>query len=177
MVASHTTKKRRKEAAVRQAQFQVVEELFATYLTVWSQQEIQRLVSTGTLLVLPANGGLRVGHFLIRKQADVWEVNSERNDHALNFSSKISAVFYCLYECRRQFQKSNELYLQDTMVQKLDHDSRLYRHKYKRACENKNFFAKDLWEARTSDVVPRLEAAQEELQKIINSAKYIKIWD
>jgi hypothetical protein len=179
MAASHISKKQRKQKAYDLAQQQVAEEVVSAYLSWWAGQEVQRLINKGTLLVIPADSGTgyRIGHFKTTKEGEWWRVISDRHSTELQFSSKISAVFYCLFECKNLLHKSQELLSHDTMVRQLDNDSRLYRHKYKRACELKNSFAQDLWLARSSDVNPRLTAAQEELQKLINSAKYIKIWD
>lgn len=70
-----------------------------------------------------------------------------------------------------------ELLAQDQTVRKLDQEYQMYRHKYKSASAAHNGFAQDLCLARLSDVGPKLTAAQEYLDKLINSAKYIKIWD
>jgi hypothetical protein len=179
MVASHISKKQRKQKAYKLAEQQVAEELVAAYLSWWAGQEVQRLINKGTMLVLPAEKGTgyRIGYFTATKEGEWWRVVNERSSVELQFSSKFPAIFYCLFECKRLYKKSQELLYQDNMVRQLDNDSRLFRHKYKRACELKNSFAQDLWLARSSDVNPRLTAAQEELQKLINSAKYIKIWD
>jgi hypothetical protein len=179
MAASHISKKQRKQKAYRLAEQQVAEELVAAYLGWWAAQEVQRLVNKGAVLVLPAESGTgyRIGYFKTVKEGEWWRVINERSSQELMFSGKFPAVFYCLFECKQLYKKSQELLNQDNIVRQLDNDSRLFRHKYKRACELKNSFAQDLWLARSSDVNPRLTLAQEELQKLINSAKYIKIWD
>ena len=179
MAESHISKKQRKQKAYRLAQQQVAEEVVSAYLSWWAGQEVQRLINKGTLLVIPTDSGTgyRIGHFKTTKEGEWWKVTNERSSREMMFSGKFPAVFYCLFECKKLYKKSQELLNQDNIVRQLDNDSRLYRHKYKRACELKNSFAQDLWLARSSDVNPRLTTAQEELQKLINSAKYIKIWD
>ena len=179
MAASHTTKKRIKKLARKLAEQEIAEELMATYLNWWTKQEIHNLVSTGTLVMLPQGQGQSyiIGKNSLEKLDNYWLVTSTQSDVKLLFKEKMSAVFYCLYEHKRMYHASREIWQQDDILRKLDNDQSLYRHKYKIACEKQNSFAQDLWQARLSDVTPRFQDARERLQKMINRAKYIKIWD
>lgn len=179
MAESPITKNRFKKLARKLAEEQVVEELLSTYLNWWTRQEIHKLVSQGTLLLLPTERGQGyiIGHFTLQKQDTYWAALNRRNDKTLVFYDKLAGIFYCLFEHRQMYKKSMELWQYDSKLRKLDNDQRLYRHKYKIACEQKDGFAQDLWQARLSDVTPQLEYVQEQLQKMINWAKYIKIWD
>lgn len=173
MAALHITKKQAK----RLAEIQVAEELFTTYLAMWSRQEVQSMVSNGSLVVLRVKNGYRVGPHQVVEHKGRWQVTSDFNDHALDFSNKKAAIFYCLLEHKKLYTRSKDLFYSDGEVHRLELDQKLYRHKYKQACESKDTFGQDLCLARLSDVTPKLKAAQERLEKMINSAKYIKIWD
>jgi hypothetical protein len=179
MVASHITKKRRKQKAYKLAEQQVAEEIMTTYLSWWSKQQIQTLVNTGELIMLPLpnSNGYRINQYDVYPDSGAWAVDNKNNDKKILFSSKISAVMYCLLEYKKLYKRSIELRAQDQSVRRLDHDYQLYRHKYKSASAAHDGFAQDLYDARLSDVGPKLTAAQEYLDKLINSAKYIKIWD
>ena len=179
MAESRTAKKRIKKLAHKIAEEQVIDELLTTYLNWWTRQEIQNLVSKGTLLLLPAEHGTGyiIGQFTLKQQEGYWVAVNQSNDVTLTFYDKLASIFYCLFEYRKMYRKSAELWNCDSKLRKLDNDQKLYRHKYKIACEQKNSFAQDLWQARLSDVTPQLMHTQEQLQKMINWAKYIKIWD
>jgi hypothetical protein len=179
MAVLPTTKKQRKQQAYHLAEQQVAEELMATYLNWWSKQQIQTLINTGELIMLPLpnSNGYRINQYDVYPEFGWWSVANKNTDRKIIFSSKISAVMFCLLECKKIYSRSMELHTQDQTVRKLDQEYQMYRHKYKSASAAHNGFAQDLWLARLSDVGPRLTAAREYLDKLINSAKYIKIWD
>ena len=179
MAASPTTKKRVKKIARQMAEVQVAEELFGHYLNYWTQKEVSTLVKNGVLVVLPLEHrqGYQVGKYHIWKHNDSWIVLNIGNDSSIRFRDRLAAVFYSVFESRKLFHRAQEIWQADQLVRRLDYDQSFYRHKYKKACELHNEFAQDLYQARLSDVVPQLDFAQEHLQKMIKSAKYIKIWD
>jgi hypothetical protein len=179
MAALPITKKQARRLSTKLAELSVAEELFTTYLAVWTRQEVQDLITQGNLVVLniPAKNGYRIGKFEVADIGGAWEVTNSGNDNRVTFGEKKSAVFYCLLEYKNMYNRSKELLFQDNEVYKLELDQKLYRHKYKQACQSKDSFGQDLCRARLSDINPRLGYAREQLEKLINSAKYIKIWD
>jgi hypothetical protein len=182
MAKSHTTKKHRNKKLIKKAQQlaeqQVAEELKFAYVDWWVKRELERLVANNVLIIHPEESkSYRIAYFKISQCGDTWQVVNERNQQTLVFSGKSSAVFYCLFEHKQYFDKSRELLTYDRSVQNLESNRKFLSHKYKQAQEKKDGFAQDLCEARLSDVVPRLDDAKEQLQKILNSAKYIKLWD
>jgi hypothetical protein len=178
MAKSRTSKKQIKRRAYEMAQAQVVENLLTYYLDWWSKQEIHNLVKQNNLVILPLeNNGIQISHHSITAHNSSWRVRSNRHDRILMFTEKLSAIFYCLFEHKKLYQRSAEIYYQDRLLGKLENDEQLYRHKYIMAQRKQDQFDQDLWEARLSDTVPRLNLAREQLQKMIKRAKYIKIWD
>ena len=179
MAASHTVKKRAKKLAHKLAEEQVLHELFDHYLVHWSKQELGSLIKQNKLIVLPLDNpkGYQIGRFQLWQQHKNWNVRDIINETTFVFYDKQAAVFYCMFEMLQKYNRSREIKYQDNWVNKLDQDHEFFRHKYKIAQQSKNLFAQDLCEARLSDIKPRLEFAQEQLQKMITSAKYIKIWD
>lgn len=173
MAASHITKKQ----ARRLAELKVAEELFTTVLAYWTKQEVQSLVRSGTLVVLRIPNGYRIGQFRMTAMNEMWHVTNEFNDLNYEFANKSAAVFFCLLECKLQYRRSKELLYQDAEVNRLEKDQRILNHKYKKACISKDTFGQDLYQARLSDTNPKLAFAREQLEKLIKSAKYIKIWD
>jgi hypothetical protein len=178
MAKSRTSKKQVKRMAYEMAEIQVAETLVNCYLTWWTKQEIQSLIKNGDLFILPLpNQGLQIAHFTITPANQLHEVQSGRSDKKLIFSDRLNALFYCLFECKKQFVYSAELLNQDELCRKLENDEKTYRHKYIMASSKKDYFQQDLCNARLSDTMPRLNFAREQLQKMIKRAKYIKIWD
>lgn len=173
MAASRITKKQARQLA----EIKVAEELFTTVLAYWTRQEVQSLVRNGTLLVLRIPNGYRIGSFRMTARNEMWYVTNEFNDLNYEFANKSAAVFFCLFEYKRYFQRSKELLHQDAEVNRLEKDQRILNHKYKKACTSKDTFGQDLYQARLSDINPKLAFAREQLEKLIKSAKYIKIWD
>ena len=128
------------------------------------------------ILPLP-NNSLQIAHFTIKSVDRLYEVHSQRSEKIVIFSDRLNAFFYCLYEYKKFFVSSAELLNQDMLCRKLENDEKSYRHKYITACSKHDYFQQDLWNARLSDTIPRLNFAREQLQKMIKRAKYIKIWD
>jgi len=182
MAKSRTSKKRNPKIlkkATQLAGIQVAEELTVAYVDWWMQQEIKRLISSNTLVILPAPGGdtYQISTSTITKRKECWEVTSSRNDKIKIFSSRESAVFYCLFDYKKLYVRAQEISIYDSHVLNLETDRRFLKHKYMQAREKGQGFEMDLYEARLSDVVPKLEHAKDYLQKLLNSAKYIKLWD
>ena len=179
MAASHTAKKRAKKLAHSIAEEQVLHELLDHYLVHWSKQELGNLIKQNKLIVLSLDNpkGYQIGRFRIWQDNKIWNIRDIINEKDFVFYDKQAGVFYCMFEMLQQYNQSRELKTQASWVKKLDQDHEFFRHKYKIAQQSKNSFALDLCEARLSDIKPRLEFAQEQLQKMITSAKYIKIWD
>lgn len=180
MAASPTKKKQVKKLARNLAEKQVVADIMYTYLNWWTRQEIDRLVTSGELLLIPAeHGGYYVGKYLITQTTHSgWEVCDAWGDHIGYFSGCQIAVFYSMFEQKNWFKKATDLKRQDREFLKLDNDVKFYHHKYKQARATGSGFDVDLWEARLSDSTPRLDHAREELQKLVTSAKYTnKVWE
>ena len=178
MAASHIIKKQAKRQARKIAEQQVIDELLDYYLAHWGRHELSGMIKQGEIVLLPIGpNAYQIGRFRLLHTHRTWEVQDTFNDKTFIFINKHAAVFYCLFEIRKRYHASRQLLEQDSVVKTLDSQSELYRHKYKRACEVQNSFAQDLFLARLSDVAPRLTIAKEQLEKMILSAKYIKIWD
>lgn len=178
MAKSRTTKKQIKHMAYRMAEAEVVENLLNYYLTWWTKQEIQNLVQQGNLIIIPLeNNGLQVAHFTILANNKSWTVKNSRSTTQFTFTEKLCALFYCLYEHKKMYKSSSELFLQDRLLSKLENDELFYRHKYTIALKKQDSFKQDLWAARLSSTTPCVNLAREQLQKMIKRAKYIKIWD
>jgi hypothetical protein len=178
MAKSRTSKKQIKRLAYEMAQAQVVENLFNFYLTWWSKQEIHSLVKNNSLVILPLdNNGLQIAYYTVFQRNNSWHVTSARNDKQFIFTDRMSAIFYCLFEYKKLYNRSAEILYQDNQLRKLENDEKFYRHKYSMALNKHDQFKQDLWESRLSEAVPKLNLARDQLQKMIKRAKYIKIWD
>jgi len=182
MAKSHTPKKRNNKLLKRAndlAEQEVAKELALAYVDWWVTQEIKRLISSNVLVIFPdsENETYYICNYKLEKTENHWTVTSTRNSNTLRFSQQASAVFYCLFEHKHYFVKSKEIQVYDNMVLSLESDQRFLKHKYKQARAKQDGFGMDLCDARLSNIMPKLEYAKEHLQKLLNSAKYIKLWD
>jgi hypothetical protein len=167
-----------KKKARALAEEAVAQDLIYTYLNWWTRKQVDQLVHTGNLVIMPADNGYMLGkHQIINNQNDGWTVLNQHDDILGYFSTCQTAVLYSLFEQKHLYSRSNVLKICDHEVIKLDNNVRYFRHKYKHAIANGQGFKADLWEARLSDSVPKLEHAKDELQKLVISAKYMKVWD
>lgn len=178
MGALHTKKSKIKKVAKQMATIQVMDDLLHIYVDIWANQEIDNLIKTGTLVFIPIEQGYQLGkHQLLKTDDERWQVIDPNGECRAVMYNCQSAVFYTIFEQKQQFSKSQEILLQDRIVGILLNDQRLLRHKYKQACASGDSFKRDLCIARLSDVNPKLTHASEQLKKLINLAKYNKVWE
>jgi hypothetical protein len=151
----------------------------AAYISHWTEQEIHKIsVSTKMPYIWPIEGvGFIIGHYRVLNNKGSWQVRDLENVLLHTFSEKLSAIFYVLCDVTNRHKLSHSLMLADSNVNRLRNDIVHFESSIKRAKTAKNYEKLDIWKARLYDATLQLTAANQELQKSLNSAKYIKYWE
>jgi hypothetical protein len=150
----------------------------ATYINQWTEHEVNALsVKDKMPYIYPIdNLGYIIGHYRVLNNKTGWQVRTpDRLVHT--FTEKLSAVFYVLCELTRRYKLSGNLISSDSNVGRLRNDIIHYEASAKRARVNKDYERYDIWVARLSEATLLLNSANTELQKSLNTAKYIKYWE
>ena len=183
MAASHTTKKHYNPKQLRQkAEQQAFAEVMATVMSGlldhWSKDELDKLSVSNTVVCAQTGADrYRVGKYNLSRQQGGWNVCSISGDKVHDFFNKQAAVFYCLFSSRNKYQRAQELLAEDRQLSQLQGELDWYYHRLKLAVEHRDEWRQDLYLARLSWCKPQLEQHRSNMQKIITSAKYSKVWE
>jgi hypothetical protein len=181
MAASHTPKKfqNKKKKPVTAQQVNTVTDLVTGYVKHWAKEEAQRLLHTEKVpIIVPTKTGYKVGKFTLTKQpADYWVVTDINGERPIDFAEKQSAVLYCISYQLNKFTTAHDILTKDQAFAKLNTDYMYYEHCIRQAVKRQDMFTVDMLRARSHDTKCKLDYARNELQKSLNQAKYIKIWD
>jgi hypothetical protein len=98
------------------------------------------------------------------------------NDQLIHtFYSRQAAIFYAVFTYCKHYKTADKLLENDRNVAKLNDEFEFYSKKLSK--KTTDYFKRDLWTIRYTDVKTRYISAQEELEKTLTSAKYNKVWD
>ena len=151
--------------------------LVAGYIKHWAKLESTKLLSTEKRpLILPCRNGFCVGKFRMVFKENHWLIylNSDVFN-TLNY--KKSAMVYCLYEHLGKYQQAREVLTLDNVVAKLETDLVYYVRSLKAALAAKNKEKIVILDARIHEAKLQFDAKKSLLKKILNDAKYLKVWD
>lgn len=150
----------------------------AAYLNQWTEHQVSSLsVKDKMPYIFPLGDlGFIIGHYRVLNHKGYWQVRSA-DTLVHTFTEKLSAIFYVLCELTKRYKLSGNLKSNDEIVSKLRNDIAHYEASVKRAKVNKDYVSADIWKARLHDATIRLQVANEELRKSLNTAKYIKYWE
>lgn len=182
MAVSLTPKKspnKKKKKGVTPQQINKVTDLVSGYVKHWAKAEATRLLNTENVpLIIPTQTGYKVGRFAVNLQTGpAWIVTDHHGEKPLYFAEKRAAVLYCIHHQMRKFKQAEDVLHQDQTFAKLHNDFICYEHSIKKAVKRGDMFAVDVAVARRDETKHKLELARNDLQKTLNQAKYIKIWD
>jgi hypothetical protein len=154
-----------------------IAELAHQYVQHWARTEAQKLVKD-ELLILPTKWGMQVGKYACKNKGTTWHVHDAFDQLVDVFSCKQSAVTYCILNYTKRFNMAWELQRQDTRISKLMQDKTYYAHRKIKAVKSKDELTMDILDARMSEVDSLLNLAEQDLEKTLNKAKYLKgIWE
>ena len=92
------------------------------------------------------------------------------------FYSKQAAMFYAILTKVQKYNTADGLLLEDRLVSKYYDDLTLYGSKLVNSKTADNF-KYQLWQTKYFEAKAQYNAAKEELEKRLKSAKYMKIWE
>lgn len=172
MVASHTKKEYAKEA-------KKVIELTARFLGEWTEQQVQALaINERTPYIWPlGKSGYAIGTRRVIMDNGYWKLIDAYNKKLHVFNTKASAVFYCLCEQKGLIKLSESIKSADSEVMKFKNDVIHHEASVDRAIKSRKSDSINIWSARLFDARLRLKIANNQLQKSLTSAKYIKYWE
>jgi hypothetical protein len=117
----------------------------------------------------------KVGNFIVTEQQGVWNV--VENSQKLDFNIRANAVAYCALMYMGKRAAARQLATLDSKAGQLTIDEDLYRQKLSDAINKRDTWKVDLYNARYTNVKAHLLTTKIELQKTLNTAKYINSWD
>ena len=148
------------------------------YLKSWTDRELQHLVQEQKIPVcLPiGDRGFLIGRYkMMQINKECWRVIDNNGENLNDFSRKLSAVFYCLTSQLNKLNLAREILVADTTVSKLEIDQDYYRYTMRVSLKNHDYFRADLAQMRYIQAQHQLRFANQELEKTINIAKYLKV--
>jgi hypothetical protein len=177
---SHTRKKPKfyEKLGFTQQQVNQAAEITTQYLKAWTDRELRYLtIHQKVPVCLPiGDTGFLIGRYKLEKIKETcWRVVDANGMLVSDFTSKISAVCYALAGHLNHINLANMLLKADTAVSKLEMDQEYYQHTMRLNLKKQNYFKADLANFRYLDCKIKLQVAKTELQKTINTAKYLKV--
>lgn len=141
----------------------------------FTETELSRLADQKLPFCYQIGTDILVGHSKVVKIDDkCWRVFE--NDLAIfDFFSRKDAIFYCIAVHQRQLHIAKEIRDNDALLNRLEFDAALYRHRFKTANTRQDEWEMELYSNKYLETMRRIEQTKQELKKSINSAKYIKV--
>jgi hypothetical protein len=151
----------------------------AKYISNWTQRELRNMSAVSKLPICwpLQSGGFVIGHDKILPKNGYWHRLDRNNEPKQVFSTKHSAIFYCLCSQINNDSLADKIVKYDSEVLRLSNDLTHYETSLNRAIKAKDSIKIDVWAARFDDTKLRLSIADKELKKTIKSAKYLKVWE
>lgn len=168
MVKSRT---KRKSTEISVGHVKEAAELVSEYVRYWAKEQAGKLAKK-ELVIIPASWGFQVGKYSVKEQNQTWAVKNVFNEVINNFTSKRSAITWCILEQSQFYKTSDKLLSQDTKLSKLMQDNTNYSYTRQLAVKKKDLFMIDVLDARLAETAVLLGSAKFELEKTLNSAKY-----
>lgn len=181
MARLSTSRKRKRKTSTNIREINLIEQVTdvaAQYVKEWASDRARTLLSRDSSpLIIPTNNGFYVGRYLVITKKGIWIVYRNKVDFVDSFYHKKSAMAYAVCEHLGQYQKSREIANMDHAVSKLELDLRNYLHRRQKASKSQDITKILILEARITETKLLLDSRKNQLEKILNSAKYMKIWD
>ena len=143
----------------------------------FTQNELANLATTPSNLPFCYQIGtdILVGTSKIIKINDkCWRV-LEHGQQAWDFFNRKDAIFYCIAVHKKQTKLAKDIKDCDSLLNKLEFDATLYRHRYKSAQEKADLWGDEYFSTRYQETMRRIEQTKQEIKKNLNLAKYIKV--
>lgn len=136
----------------------------------WAERELKRNIDS--MIVADQQGGVvAFGKYLIQPTGQGYLVRTWA-DPIHEFGTKRAAISYCVADKNNRINLATQIRVLDTKQQILTNDLRCRQAQCNRA-RTQDFY--DTVEAKIFPIASRLEAVTAELEKCVNTAKYIQI--
>lgn len=178
---SRTKKKRNqvyKKLGLTHGQVEQAADLTTQYLKLWTEKELKRLTIDQKLPVCLPNGnhGFLIGKYHMRSiRSNCWRVLDHNEEFVHDFARKLSAVFYCFATQANKIGLADKILNADIRVGKLESEQDFYTYTRQQSLKKKDYFRLDLANSRSVNAGMQLSEAIEELEKTINTAKYLQV--
>ena len=141
----------------------------------FTAQELARLNSGELPFCYQIGSDVLVGRCKVVKIDDYcWRV-FEQEQQIFDFFSRKDAIFYCIAVHQKQYNLAREIREQDTVLNRLEFEASLYRHRYKKANQRNDEWGAEYYSNRYTETMRKLEQVKKDLKKTLNLAKYIKV--
>lgn len=141
----------------------------------FTENELAKLANAELPFCYQIGSDILVGKSKIIKIDDrCWRV-FVAGQQIFDFFNRKDAIFYCIAVHQKQDKLANDIKTGDSLLNRLEFESILYRQRYKKANEKGDDWGAEYYSNRYTETQHRLEQVKKELQKSINLAKYIKV--
>ena len=174
--AESSTKRNKKSLADQR--IDLAADVITQYVKYWTETELQRLTVDENLPVcLPlGNRGFLIGPFKVLSVGKhCWRVLDRNDEIVHDFGQKLSAVFYCLATQDNRLNLARNILTADAEVSRLELDQDTYANTRRVSLKKQDYFRADLANMRYINARYQLDYANQELEKTINTAKYLKV--
>lgn len=141
----------------------------------FTETELAKLADQQLPFCYQIGTDILVGRSKVVKIDDhTWRVYQGK-EQIFDFFTRKDAIFYCIAVHQKQPQVAKEIRDNDALLNRLEFDASLYRHRYKTAESKQDDWNMELYSNKYLETMRRIEQTKQELKKSINSAKYIKV--
>jgi hypothetical protein len=141
----------------------------------FTEQELAKLADAELPFCYQMGTDVLVGRSKVVKVNDkCWSVY-EGLQHIFDFFSRKDAIFYCIATHQKQYKIASEIMSNDSLLNKLEFEAALYRHRYKKANEKHDDWSVEYYSTKYQETIHKLSRVKKDLQKSLNLAKYIKV--
>lgn len=168
--------------ALKQTTGRVVTDLVANKVAQWQKQELNRILASPNnrknTYIIETKQGYRVGSITVTEGKDnLWLIRNASNLEDGQMFSKPRALLYAILLHNGKNILAKEVKDADRMIVKYTEDINFYKHTIKSANKKGEYERAEAVWYRLDDTIFKLKEAKERLEKTVNSAKYIKLWD
>lgn len=141
----------------------------------FTENELAKLSESDMPFCYQIGSDVLVGHSKVVKIDDkIWRVY-EQGEQVFDFFTRKDAIFYCIAVHQKQHVLAREIRTKDSLLNKLEFEATLYRHRYKNANKKQDEWGSEYYSNKYQETIHRIEQVKKELQKSLNLAKYIKV--
>lgn len=111
---------------------------------------------------------------VVKVDDSCWRV-FEKDQQIFDFFKRKDAIFYCIALHQNKFNLALEIKELDEKLNRLEFEAIVLRQRYNLAKKKNDDWKVDMYSARYTDIMGRIDHIKKELKKSIDLAKYIKI--